>query len=262
MSAIPPSPVIVISPAVRAGTTLVQRLLCSAPNTLIYGDLVGQEMEFFAKYSNSKEQMMRLQAGQIAPVRTAVLAGRTDDFITPLAPTLACYTNSLHDAALTWLGGCAAEAASAGRPVWGWKLAGADALALPRLAAWLPEARWVWVERNLADCFRSAKAAGLMIGATDAAVFARHSVSSRAAFSPFLEQALVIDYATMTADPAGTVKRLEEHTGARGISEKAFRVRVNRTGSADWLPPADLTPEEEAALGDTSMNLPSHCEAA
>ena len=262
MSDTPSSPVIVVSPALRAGTTLVQRLLCSAPNTLIYGDLVGQEMEFFAKYSGSKEQMMRLQEGQIAPVRSAVLAGRTEDFITPLAPTVACYTNGLRDAALAWLGGCAAEAASAGRPVWGWKLAGADALALPRLAAWLPEARWIWMERDLADCFRSAKAAGLVIGASDAAAFARHAASAREAFSPVLEQALVLDYATMTADPTGTVKRLEEHTGAKGISEKVFTVRINRTGSADCLPPAALTPEEEAALGDTTITLSPQREAA
>lgn len=45
MSAVPHSPVIVVSPALRAGTTLVQRLLSSAPNTLIHGDLVGQDVE-------------------------------------------------------------------------------------------------------------------------------------------------------------------------------------------------------------------------
>ncbi len=111
MSALPSSPILVVSPALRAGTALVQRLLCPAPSTLIHGDLVWQEMEFFDKFCSSKEQMLRLQEGQIAPVRTAVLAGRTDDFITPLAPTLACYTNSLRDAALTWPGGGAEEAA-------------------------------------------------------------------------------------------------------------------------------------------------------
>lgn len=84
MSALPSSPILVVSPALRAGTTLLQRLLCSAPNTLIQGDLVGQEMEFFAKYDTPKKQMMRLQEGQIAPVRNA---------------------------ALTWPGGGAAEAA-------------------------------------------------------------------------------------------------------------------------------------------------------
>ncbi|MES2469177.1 MAG: hypothetical protein V4675_17855 [Verrucomicrobiota bacterium] len=122
MSAVPHSPVIVVSPALRAATTLVQRLLCSAPNTLIHGDLVDQDVGFFAKYSSSKEQM--------------------------------------------------------------------------------------------------------------------------------------------TADPAGTVRRQEEHTGSRGISEKVFRVRVNHTGSANCLPPAALTPEEEAALGDPIITLAPHREAA
>ena len=254
-------PVIVLSPAVRAGTTLVQRLLCSAQNALIYGDTVGQEMEFFAKYAAVKEQMLWFQESSSAPVRAAVLAGDTDDFITPLAPTLPRYVSGLGDAALTWLRGCEEEAVAAGRPVWGWKLAGADAMALPTLAAWLPEARWIWIERNLADCFRSAKAANMVSGAGEAGNFMHSAAAARAAFASIAGRALVLDYAAMTADPAGTVRRLEEHTGAEGISEKVFGVRVNMTGSAACVPPAVLTPEEEAALSGT-VNLQPLARAA
>ncbi len=256
MSCFATSPVIVVSPASRAGTTLVQRLLCSAGNTLIYGDTVGQEMEFFAKYAAVKEQMLRFQEASSAPVRAAVLAGDTDDFITPLAQTPARHVSGLRDAGLTWLRGCEEEAVAAGRPVWGWKLAGADAMALPVLAAWLPEARWIWVERNLADCFRSAKAANMVSGAADAAHFAHSAAAARAAFAAIAGRALVLDYAAMTADPAGTVRRLEEHTGAEGVSEKVFGVRVNMTGVAACVPPAVLTPEEEAALSGTAHLQP------
>ncbi len=252
MTSSPAKPVIVVSPAVRAGTTLVQRLLCSAPNTLVYGDTVGQEMEFFAKYATVKEQMLGFQEPNITPVRTAVLAGDTSDFITPLCPTVERFVDGFRQAALAWLAGCEDEAAAAGRSVWGWKLAGADALALPKLAFWLPEARWIWVERPLADCFRSAKAAGMMQGPADAAHFARCAAAARSAFAPLSAKALVLDYATMTSDPAGTLRRLEEHTGARGIDPGVFSVRVNMTGAKSCLPPAALTSEEEAALATTS----------
>lgn len=241
-------PVIVVSPAVRAGTTLVQRLLCSARNTLIYGDVVGQEMEFFAKYQTVKDQMLSFQEGNFAPVRAAVLAGETGDFITPLVPTRACYVNGLREAALAWLRGCAEEAAAAGRPVWGWKLAGADGAALRTLADWLPEARWIWVERNLTDCFRSAKAGGMMSGAAQAAVLAQGAAAARSAFASIRDRALVLDYTAMTDDPAATVRRLEAHTGAEGISPDVFKVRVNSTGRQGCIPPGTLTPEEEAAL--------------
>ena len=44
-------PVIIASLVPRAGTTLVQRLLCSAPDALIYGDTVGQQVEFLARHA-------------------------------------------------------------------------------------------------------------------------------------------------------------------------------------------------------------------
>ncbi len=242
------NPVIVVSPAVRAGTTLVQRLLCSASNTLVYGDVVGQEMEFFAKYAAVKERMLGFQESMSEPIRTSVLAGDTDDFIAPLAPSFACHTDGLRKAALAWLEGVAAEAVAVGRPVWGWKLAGADAFALPRLAAWFPQARWVWIDRNIADCFRSAKAAGMARGAEEAATFARGAAAARAAFAPFSERALVLDYRAMLDDPEETIRRLENHTGASGIQASVFGVRVNQTGTAECLPPADLTNEEAVAL--------------
>jgi hypothetical protein len=241
-------PVIVVSPCLRAGTTLVQRLLCSAPNALVYGDGVGQEMEFFARYAAVKEQMLGFQAGTSLPVRTAVLSGNTDDFITTLAPPVAHHVEGLRRAALTWLQVCAEDAARAGRSVWGWKMAGADPVALPRLAHWLPEAKWVWIERDLRDCFRSAKAAGMAVGAEEAEVFARHAAASRAAFAPLVPCALVLSYEEMLTDRDRAVSLLESHTGARGIQRAVFEVKVNTPGVRQIIPPAELTGAEEAAL--------------
>ena len=250
-------PVIVVSPAIRAGTTLVQRLLCSARNTLVYGDTVGQEMEFFAKYAAVKEQMLRFQESAAAPLRAAVLAGDTSDFITPLAPPASVHVAGLRAAALAWLQSCADDAAAAGREVWGWKMAGADAMALPRLAAWFPDARWVWVQRDLVDCFRSAKSANMVAGEADAEQFAAAAVASAAAFEPIAPQALVLDYARIVADPAGTVSALEDFTGARGIDAGVFKVRVNQPGQAVAVPPAAITPGEEAALRRVAFPLAS-----
>jgi hypothetical protein len=251
------NPVIVLSAAVRSGTTLVQRLLCSAPNTLIFGDSVGQEMEFFAKYAAVKEQMLRFQESFVAPVRTTVLAGGTDDFITSLAPTSQRHLAGYQAAAFAWLAVCQEDALAARRPVWGWKLAGADAAVLPLLAAWFPEARWIWVERDLADCFRSAKAAGMMQGPDDAANFVQAAAAARAAFAPLRDRALVLDFHIMTADPAATMRQLESHTGACGIAERVFSVRVNQAGANAYVPPAALSAEEERALA-----LPSIAHAA
>ena len=243
------SPVIVLSPLQRSGTTLIQRLLCSAPNALIYGDTVGQEVEFFAKYAMARSQMVGFQQSQIAPVRQAVLRGDVSDFITPLAPTLETYLAGFRAAAGAWLDGCHREAVEAERPVWGWKLAGVDALALPTLAEWFPQARWIWIERDLTDCLRSAKAAAMFSSAEDAGMMARQAKHSRQVFSSLrLEHLLSLDFTTMTADPTATISRLEKFTGAQGIDPAVFDRRVNDLGNPNWIPPADLSEEESAAI--------------
>lgn len=250
MSPVLPAPVIVVSPTVRAGTTLVQRLLCSAPNTLIYGDTTGQEVEFFARYAAVRGHMLGFQQHLIAPVRQAVLAGDVSDFITPLSPALDAHKNGLRDAALTWLAACEQDAKLAGRTIWGWKQAGPDAMALSMLAAWLPEARWILVMRDLADCFRSAKAARMVQSAADAVQFRQGAEAVQAALVPLAEKALRIEYTEMVADPAGTIERLESFTGARGIQAGVFMTKVNQTGSTDYIPPAILTDEEAAVFAD------------
>ncbi len=253
MSRFTNSPVIVMSPAVRAGTTLVQRLLCSAPNTLIYGDTAGQEVEFFARYAAIKTQVLYSQQQMTAPVRSAVLAGDVSDFITPLAPALSAHIEGLRDAAMAWLRACEKDAQSAARPVWGWKLAGADAVALASLAQWFPEARWVWVTRDLADCYRSAKAAGMVHSAADAVNFRRSAEAALTAFTPLESRALHLNYEAMVSDPEGTVRLLETHTGAAGIDAAVFAKRVNQTGSVVCVPPADLSPEESAVFAGPSI---------
>ena len=248
------SPVVIVSPAVRAGTTLVQRLLCSAQNTLIYGDTAGQEMEFFANYVNARGQMLQYQQFQAAHIREAVLRGDVADFITPLAPTLTVHVGGLQRAALAWWRECAEEAAVLGRPVSGWKLAGANAQALTVLPRWFPQARWIWVERNLADCFRSAKAAGMMQGGAEAMQFAQAANAARGAFQALAGEKLILNYKEMTTHPSQTVARLEEFTGAVGINPTVFDVRVNHPGTLICTPPAELTAEESRVFQDDATS--------
>ena len=49
------APIIILAPTPRAGTTLIQRLICSSQNAIIYGDPVGQEIEFLTAYAETKK---------------------------------------------------------------------------------------------------------------------------------------------------------------------------------------------------------------
>lgn len=254
MSAVPTPPVIVISPALRAGTTLLQRLLCSASNTLIYGDLTGQELDFLAKYAFSRQQMLAHHESLAGPQREVVRSGGTDEFLTALTPAPTMQHRQWRDAALAWMGGCEEDAAAQGRPVWGWKLAGADGFAFATLAAWLPEARWIFIRRQVADCFRSAKAAGLVDGVDDARKFFQQAEQSdRMWRAAPIAHRLELDYTAMLDDRCGTVSRLERFTGAAGIDPTVFERKINEPG-ARWNPPAGLTAEEAAVFQTSTTN--------
>ena len=211
-------------------------------------------MEFFAKYAAVKAQVLPFHDATSAGLKQAVLAGDTSDFIAQLSVSSEVHLAGLRSAALAWLQVCADEALAAGRPVWGWKTAGTDAMALAMLARWFPQAKWIWVQRELADCFRSAKAAGMVLGAEDARRFLQQAQAAVAAFAPLVSNALILDYSSMLADPVSTIQRLEAWTGAVGIDPSVFSVKVNQPGQAVATPPAILDAEEAAVFADKSAS--------
>jgi hypothetical protein len=241
------TPVVIFSPIVRSGSTLLQRLLCSAPNTLIYGDSVGQEVEFFAHYGTTRELMLRSQQSTIDPVRTLVLQGNVSEFITPLSPSLAGNLRGFQAAAETWIDVCRREALEAGRSIWGWKMAGAEPSSLARIAQWYPDAKFIWIERDLAACLSSAKAANMLEGEDQARALVNKAQACRQAFSNLSVNKLHLDYEAVLKSPEETVLQLEKFTGAKGIDLKVFDERINQFGNASYISPTPLSREEEAA---------------
>ncbi|MFC4990681.1 sulfotransferase [Rubritalea tangerina] len=248
-------PVIVLSPIVRSGSTLLQRLLCSAPNTLIYGDTVGQEIEFLANYATTRELMLRTQQATIEPVRSKVLQGDVSEFITPLSPSLAGSLKGFQDAAKTWIEVCRKESLDHGRDVWGWKMAGAEASTLARIAQWYPDAKFIWIERNLKDCLTSAKAAGMVAGKEQASAMIQRAQACKQAFTNLQANKLSLSFETILQNPASTIQQLEQFTGAMGIDPSVFDERINQFGSKSYLPPTPLTHEEEAVLTTSPQPL-------
>ncbi|MGJ8671619.1 sulfotransferase [Rubritalea sp.] len=240
------SPIIILSPMLRSGTTLLQRLLCSAPNTLIYGDTVGQEVEFFTNYASMREQMLKAQQGAIEPVRSAVLKGDVSNFITTLSPSLEGSIKGFQAACLASLDVCRTEALDAGREVWGWKIAGAEPSSLARISQWYPKAKFVWVERNLPDCLSSAKAAGMLQGEAEARNFVDRAKACHQAFKQLSADKLILDYQSILEDQENTITHLESFTGAKGIDPTVFSERINQFGNSSYITPSPLT-EEEAA---------------
>src|SRR5215470_18796534 len=88
-------PLIISAPTVRSGTTLLQRLLCSATNALIFGENCAQDLEFFLGAYISKRLMYHHYRDRFTETLTRVNSGATDDWILDLMPDIDGYLQAL-----------------------------------------------------------------------------------------------------------------------------------------------------------------------
>ena len=243
------APLIILSAAPRMGTTLVQRLLCSARDCLIYGDTVGNDAAFLVSWLSSKQFAIRSQAGRFDPMLEAVLAGDTSEFIADLSPESEGYLDRLEKVAAGPLIHCQAEARGHGRSIWGWKHAGAQSWFIGMLPGILPKARIICVDRDLADTVRSAKAVQLVGPGADFQRFVSETIAARSAIASLAGRLPVFNLKLqdLLEDTEKVVSDLESFAGCSRINREVISVKVNHPNSP-WIPPMALTAEEEAYI--------------
>lgn len=241
-------PIIVLSASPRMGTTLIQRLLCSAPDCLIYGDTVGNDAAFLISYLHSKKLMIRNHSYHSAGMLAPVLAGDVSEFIADLSPESEGYLESLSRAMAGPLEHCRAEAIHHGRPHWGWKLAGAQAWMTRLLPIMLPNARVIHVDRDLTDTVRSAKAAHMIGQDADFERFVADSALNRTALAELSGlPVLHLRLEELLADPENHIARLERFAGVSPIDRSVPAVKVNHPHSP-WIAPSEISAAEEAVI--------------
>lgn len=241
-------PIIILSAGPRMGTTLVQRLLCSATDCLIYGDTIGNDAAFLISYLNSKQFALRNHSYHSDPMLAPVLAGGVSEFIADLAPESTGYLESLSRAMAGPLEHCRHVARDHGRPHWGWKLAGAQAWMVRQLPAMLPKARIIHVDRDLVATVRSAKT-GLMIGkGADFERFVAEVAANRTALAELSGlPVLRLRLEELLAEPENCLVRLQEFTGVSLIDRSVLTVKVNHPHSP-WVAPVEISADEEAVI--------------
>jgi Sulfotransferase family len=121
-----PSPVLVLGSGQRCGSTLVQRLLSSHPQVLIWGEQGGRLMEVLA----ASRMLRAWNEGVGDPAREAFAEGGHQAWIANLLPEPATVDDAARSYVETLL---VAPAAAEGAPIWGFK----------EVRMGLEEAEWV-----------------------------------------------------------------------------------------------------------------------
>ncbi len=253
-------PIIIVAPARRCGTTLLQRALNSSGSTIIYGEnfifletypglLAGTREHFEVKEKNT------------STARERVLRGDYDFDASMLFPDYGTYARLLRENIDRIYRYYEDASLSYGFERWGVKHQIRQAGRFISFVRTYPDARYVFIYRGILDVARSEKARFgreyphpqnyASLGET----WSRNVEAMRRLTRP---NVLHLEYAEVAASPTATIARLEAFCGVSGINHAVFERRVNVTPvldrltdeerSSSYRDPVPLTAAEQEAL--------------
>ena len=250
------NPILVTSPTIRCGTTLLQRLLCSSSNTLIYGEEIAKDLEMQLQIFASRKMIYTHSRHRFSSSLDTVMQGDTNDWIPDLMPDIDGYLEALRVGSFAGLGYCQRHASEAGRSHWGFKYPGWSPQFMQMLVTGFPKASVIYIHRNLLDCVRSAKAWGEIQSDTEL----QHFCGQWAGHMKFMRQwqtdapVLMLSYETLIKEPEATIQRLCEFLPIENIDRGVMGNKINnmtqgtdmRHQNNDYIEPAALTTAEVA----------------
>ena len=239
-------PLFVTAPITRCGTTLLQRLICSAPNALLFGESVAGDIDTAMILCYARALMYDASRIAVEVKLDAVLSGDVNRWLLDLTPDIAEYLRALRGQYESPLIGARNSAAKHGRTIWGVKYPRWPAATIELLRSMIPRSRWIYIHRDVLACLRSAKGRGDLIRPGDEVLFAQEWTANLnfALTLPRDERLLFLDYDDLARDPEAFLRAIEEFSGAKPIDRNVLAHRVN--DSEGYLPPVELTEQEIA----------------
>ena len=246
------TPVFVFAPTARNGVTLVQRLLNSSKQIIVYGE----NYDFTERLPALAHSCVKahLDYGPAFEAsRRRFRAGETEYWSSDLWPDsqamMMIGLNAFFQAAILYQ----QSAERCNRDRWGLKTPVTNLQTLERLGNLMPNARFVFVYRDLFAVARSAKARRLIDRIDQleglAAQWCRNVIGIAEASG---NETHLIRYELLTAHPETTIRDLEAFAGVTGIDCSVMQRRINTfVGSRDrgdsptgYIEPEDLTAME------------------
>lgn len=256
-------PILIASPVRRSGTTLLQRLLCSAPNALIYGENCANEIQIFTNIYLSKQLFFQTNKPVRDEMLQRVLDGDVNDWIADLMPEMDPYLDAVKASCFSIFHHYQEFAANKGRPIWGMKMAEWHPSSIQQIQQLLPESRFVYIHRKLEECVRSAKRVNMVQSLPEIQQFCQ----TYRQYLDYVDQQyplpkLLIDYAQLLANPEEVIAELEAFTGAQNIRPEVLKARINTfisdtqrdPSGKGYMPPVELTEEEKAIVDQFERN--------
>ncbi len=258
-------PLIITSPTIRSGTTLLQRLLCSSPRAIIYGELCAQDFEFFLNICTFKTQEYSYHRRNLERGLEQVLDGQVGNWIPDLVPDVDGYLNAIGEAAFAGLIYCREYANRIGRPVWGLKHPSWKPAMVRLISNLLPGARFIYIYRDVVDCLRSAKAQLAIQSLQDVQEFCQAWVEGVQFVADHTSDPRILSlrYEDLITEPDISVAEIARFSGLSDIKPAVLEHRVNAWAGEDYLAqakdgyaqPVQLTEAEMRIVDEKTLNI-------
>jgi len=242
----------VSSPTARCGTTVVQRLLCSSPHALVFGEYSGGALVEFAQALATRSKLLTRTEMHRTDLARA-LAG--EQFWYPhLLGDAPGFVELFHNSLVRCLAFHQEQARACGRPLWGVKLPTVPVETLRNLRALCPDSKVLYVVRDLVAAARSAKARRFVRNLAELEHFATTWREGVLAIESLRAdpRVCVLDYEAIERRDTGLLSELEAFTGMCGLDPAVLAARVNtwegqpEKGHApgQYLAPCELDEDE------------------
>ncbi len=222
-------PILITSPVKRSGSTLIQRLLCSSRNCLIYGDDCAMELNAMVNLFHLKSNQLSMREKRNQDVIEAVLAGNTNQWLAHLMPPIPAYIDNLKSSYFLFMKYLQEFALQHGRSIWGIKLAGWPGHQLELVRKYFPESKVIYIERDLESCMKSAKAQSMMNTSEEAHFFCHTWQSNTSFYSKWKNENWFhsIDYDELIKNSNKVIQELSNFTNAIGIQTSVIDKKIN-----------------------------------
>ncbi|HWE45323.1 MAG TPA: sulfotransferase [Caulobacteraceae bacterium] len=256
------APIIVTSPTARCGTTLVQRLLTASDNGFVFGEELGNQVRVLTNWFVGEMQRMERTGAQVDEEFRQALEGRPSDWRPGLLPPSQVMMKAWVETYYQLPSVLASYAESVGRPRWGFKYPAFTRDAIKALLSLMPQARVVYVFRNLHDVLKSAKARRFVNTPQETVEFCAQWADNMNEIAPLVgdDRILFLKYEDFVAGREAHVQFLEQRLGVTGMDASVFDAKVNTFKGEEeagfspsgYIAPAPLTDEDRATISVTA----------
>jgi hypothetical protein len=227
------APTIITAPTARNGITLLQRLLNSTRQTMVFGE--NQQLVATLPNMAVSGYVTHHQAGEeLRQSREKFLNDTTEYWSSNLWPDTERYMLLGFEMFYKAVQLYQQSAREYGFQNWGIKNPMTSPNMVHQLGQLLRSARFVAIYRNPFDVVASAKARRFVISQQDVAKYAQQWQANLQALRERPPQhLLLIRHETLTAEPEPTLRELEQFTGISGIDRSVLERKINTfAGSA------------------------------